>query len=74
MPPVSLAPTELALGRYFESKNDATRALEIYQEGLARWPKDLTLLDAIASLQTKAGDDKAAAQTRAMMQEVRSEN
>lgn len=74
MPPVSLTPTELALGRYFESKNDATRALQVYQEGLARWPKDLKLLDAIASLQTNAGDDNAAAQTRATMQEVSSEN
>lgn len=74
MPPVSLTPTELALGRYFESKNDARRALEVYQEGLSRWPKDLTLLSAIAALQTKAGDEKAAEQTRATMQEVRSEN
>jgi hypothetical protein len=74
MPPVSLTPTERALGRYFESKNDATRAMEVYRDGLVRWPKDLSLLEAVAQLQSKSGDEKAASETRAMMEQVRAEN
>lgn len=74
MPPVSLLPTEILLGNYFEKKNDGARAMEVYREGLVRWPNDVLLLEAIAALQTKNGDVKAAAETRATIKRATAEN
>lgn len=73
MPPVSLIPMELSLGRYFESKKELARALEIYQQGLIIWPNDLGLLERVEEVHQALKNTKEAAETKALIERVKSE-
>lgn len=74
MPPSSLMPMSVPLGKYYESKGNVVRAQEMFQEGLLHWPRDLCLLEALLALQVASQDEAAAKATADLIREVRSQN
>lgn len=63
LPPITLLPMGLQIGRYYELKGDLPSALEVYQENLSYWPNDLLLLEALKKCQLALKDPTAAALT-----------
>lgn len=74
MPPISLLPMSVPMGRYYQSKGNFERAMEMYEEGLQYWPRDLNLLQSLKLLQLQTKNEKGAAATEALIQEVMGEN
>lgn len=70
MPPISLLPMSVPLGRYYEGKQEFERAMEMYQEGLEFWPRDLTLLQSLKRLQLAVKNGNGAAATELLIQQV----
>lgn len=74
MPPSSLLPMHVPLGRYYEGKGNYERAKEMYQEGLQYWPRDLCLLEAMQKMQVASKDEAGAKATAELIKAVRKEN
>lgn len=70
MPPHFLKPMQRELGLYFVSKKDLDSAKDMYEEGLAAWPRDISLLRAKLDLQRLLKDEKSAAATEELIREV----
>jgi tetratricopeptide (TPR) repeat protein len=70
MPPHFLKPMQRELGLYFVSKKDFASAKQMYEEGLAAWPRDISLLRAKLELQRLIKDETSAAATEALIREV----
>jgi tetratricopeptide (TPR) repeat protein len=74
MPPSSLLPMNVPLGKYYESKGNFERAKEMYEEGLQYWPRDLCLLEAMQKMQVASKDEAGAKATAELIKAVRKEN
>lgn len=74
MPPSSLLPMNVPLGKYYESKGNFERAKEMYDEGLQYWPRDLCLLEALQQMQIASKDEAGAEATAELIKAVKQEN
>lgn len=74
MPPSSLLPMNVPLGKYYESKGNFERAKEMYEEGLQYWPRDLCLLEALQKMQIANKDEAGAKATAELIKAVKQEN
>jgi tetratricopeptide (TPR) repeat protein len=74
MPPSSLLPMNVPLGKYYESKGNFERAKEMYEEGLQYWPRDLCLLEALQQMQIASKDEAGAKATAELIKAVKQGN